>query len=1170
MSDLNQNDAWTLIESYFRNHHLERLVRHQIDSYNYFVQNQIQSTIDMFNPIKNIHSEHDFNSELNKYNLDMEIEMRNMKLHRPQIYENNGATKPMMPQEARLRSFTYSVPITVDLYVKSMVIKNGKELLFEDCINNVHIGKMPIMLNSCICNLKLNKNIQKGESEECKFDAGGYFIINGSEKTVLGQERVAENMIFCFPCKNMTKWAWTAEIKSIPDFKQISPKQISIMVSTKNNGYGYGIYIQLARLKHPIPIFILFRALNIISDKKITSTILLDINNSQNETLAQYLQASVVDANSILTHDDAMNYITNYTIYTPINMTPEQGKKKKKDFAKEVLDSDLFPHCITKQEKIYFLGYMINRLLQTVLGWRDCDDRDSFQNKRIDTVGVLINNLFRNYLNKMVKDIQKSTIREINTGSWRSTGDYANIINNTNVYKIVKSATIENGIKRALATGDFGIKQINQNKVGVAQVLNRMTYVSTLSHLRRINTPIDKSGKLVPPRKLHNTTWGYLCPAETPEGPSVGIVKNLSYMSLITIQSYSSPLRDHIINEIVDINSLNIEDDNSYIFNNAKVFINGCLIGFAKDAYELYKQLKYKKRKGIINFYTSIVFDYKSKEIQICNDAGRLVRPVLIVNNNKLNLTKSIINELKSKKINWLGLMSSINNIHPIIEYIDPKEQNNTLISMYWNDLSKTIKRYEFCEIHPSTIFGVLASCIPFPENNQSPRNTYQCAMGKQAMGVYVTNYHHRMDKSAFVLSYPMRPFVDTKVMNILKLNEIPSGCNVIVAIMTHTGYNQEDSILFNKGSIERGLFQATVYHTEKDEDKRITGDDEIRGVPDKTKTKGVKFGNYDKINEFGVINENSIVQNQDIIISKYVPIKENKNDNTKKIKFEDQSRCYKTNEDSYVDKNYLQKNGDGYNSCKIKLRAMRQPVIGDKFSSRHGQKGTIGNIISEEDMPFTHNGIKPDIIINPHAIPSRMTIAQLKETLLGKILIEVGAYGDGTSFGTTTVPDLCKKLGSLGYESKGNEILYNGMTGEQIDTEIFIGPCFYQRLKHMVLDKQHSRSIGPMVGLTRQPAEGRSRDGGLRCGEMERDGLICHGMSQTTKDRLYNCSDKYSMYVCKNCGMIASVNPNKDIYMCLLCDNRTNFSKTNVPYAYKLLSQELITMNIATRLITN
>tara|TARA_B100000401_G_scaffold438429_1_gene387043 strand:+ start:8560 stop:12075 length:3516 start_codon:yes stop_codon:yes gene_type:complete len=1170
MSDLKQDDAWAIIESYFKDHHLDRLVRHQIDSYNYFVQHQMQLTLDMFNPIKNIHSEHDFDPELNMHTLNIEINMRNMQLHRPQIYENNGATKMMMPQEARLRNFTYSVPITVDLHITYKIYKNGKHDIIESVIKNVYIGKMPIMLKSSICNLKLYNNIENDENKECDFDAGGYFIINGSEKTVLGQERVAENTIFCFPCKNTTKWAWTAEIKSIPDYKQISPKQINMMVSTKQNGHGYGIYIQLARLKNPIPVFVMFRAMNVLSDKQISQIILYDLKDENNIQLAKFLQASVIDANTCLTQESALDMLTSASIYTPINMTTETGNKKKRDFTEEILEVDLFPHCKTKQEKIYFMGYMVNRLIQTVLGWKECDDRDSFQNKRIDTVGVLLNNLFRNYLNKMVKDIQKATIREINNGSWRSSDDFGNIVNNTNIYKIVKSTTIENGIKRALATGDFGIKQINQNKVGVAQVLNRMTYVSTLSHLRRINTPIDKSGKLIPPRKLHNTTWGYLCPAETPEGPSVGIVKNLAYMALITVNSYSGCLLEHCVDSMVNINDLNIGEDNSQVFKYAKLLINGNFVGLVKDAFKLYTELKEKKRRNIINIYTSIVFDYKTKEIIICNDAGRLVRPVLIVDNNKLKVSSDTINSIKTAKLDWLSMISSINCEQPLIEYIDPKEQNNTLISMYWKDLNQKVKRYEYCEIHPSTIFGVLASCIPFPENNQSPRNTYQCAMGKQAMGVYVTNYQHRMDKTAYVLSYVMRPLVDTRVMNLLNLHKIPSGSNVIVAIMTHSGYNQEDSILFNKGSLDRGLFQANVYHTEKDEDKRISGDDEIRGVPDKTKTKGVKFGNYNKINEHGVMSENNIVKNQDIIMAKYVPIKENKNDNTKKIKYDDQSKTYKTNEDTYIDKNYLHKNGDGYNFCKIKLRTLRQPVIGDKFSSRHGQKGTIGNIIPEEDMPFTQNGLKPDIIINPHAIPSRMTIAQLKETLLGKVLLEVGAFGDGTSFGSTTVKELCTMLGKLNYESKGNEIMYNGTTGEQIETEIFIGPCFYQRLKHMVLDKQHSRSIGPMVGLTRQPAEGRSRDGGLRCGEMERDGLICHGMSQITKDRLYNCSDKYEVYSCKQCGMIACVNPKKDIYLCMMCDNRTNFAKTKIPYSYKLLSQELITMNIAPRLITN
>ena len=584
--------------------------------------------------------------------------------------------------------------------------------------------------------------------------------------------------------------------------------------------------------------------------------------------------------------------------------------------------------------------------------------------------------------------------------------------------------------------------------------------------------------------------------------------------------------------------------------------------------------LKDKKYKGIINIYTSIIFNYTDLEIKICNDAGRLTRPVLRIKDNQNFISDSIINNLKNNKLSWENLVIENNN-NSIIEYIDPLEQCYSLIAFNLNDLKpkkslNCLSKYTHCEIHPSTIFGILASCIPFPDHNQSPRNTYQCAMGKQAMGVYVTNFDKRMDKTAYVLSYPMRPLVDTRIMNLLGLNEIPSGSMVVVAIITHTGYNQEDSILFNKNSIDRGLFQATIFHTEKDEDKKIHGDEEIRCKPDKVKTKGIKFANYNKINSNGVIPENTLLEDRDIIISKILPIKENRNDPTKIIKYSDESRIFRTNEEPYIDSNLIDRNGDGYNFCKVRIRTLRQPIIGDKFSSRHGQKGTIGNIIDEEDMPFTKNGIKPDIIINPHAIPSRMTIAQLKETLLGKVILELGLFGDGTCFGDLTVESIRNNLQKQGFESNGNEILYNGITGKQIESDIFIGPAFYQRLKHMVSDKQHSRSIGPMVNLTRQPAEGRSRDGGLRFGEMERDCMASHGATRFVKERLYDSSDSFNFYTCNKCGLIASFNNEKHIHLCKNCDNRTDFKYVEVPYACKLLFQELISMNIAPRIMTN
>ena len=1513
---LDSDFAWSLINTYFSTEHLEQLVRHQVESYNDFISRKIPSTIEMFNPVI-ITSEHDYDKKSDKYALEISVTFENFGIYRPQIHENNGATKLMFPQEARLRNFTYASNMTVNMNIK-YTIRTGEMLeniqTIYKVLPKIHIGKIPIMLRSSVCVLTHYKHMPAEVTGECKMDPGGYFIINGSEKTCLGQERAAENTIYCFNVsKNNSKWSYTAEIKSVPDWKCISPKQITMMLSQKNNGYGNFICIQIPRIKQPIPLVILFRALGVLSDKKICEKIVLDINDPNNKIFIDNLKASIVEANNCTTQEAALKYITSQVIYTPLNMDRETGQIKKREFALEVLNNDLFPHCHDSTQKIYFLGYMALKLLKCSNKFIPCDDRDSYLNKRIDLTGALLNNLFRNYFNKLVKDMQKQIIREINNGSWKSNEDYGNIINLTNIYKIVKSTTIENGFKRALATGDFGIKQVNSNKVGVAQVLNRLTYIASLSHLRRANTPIDKSGKLIPPRKLHNSTWGFLCPSETPEGGSIGVVKNISYLATVTIDSNSEPIQEYVNSQVIKL------DKEPELYKYVKVFINGAWIGITKNPIELYRSLKEKKYKGIINIYTSIVFNYKTKEIIICNDAGRLVRPVLKVKDNRPVLTQDIIKRIKNKELHWDDLLSDCKINESVIEYIDPREQNSSMIAMKLNDLNNDnpnfVRYFTHCEIHPSTIFGILASCIPFSEHNQAPRLTYQCAMGKQAMGVYVTNYDSRMDKTAYVHNYGMRPLVDTRLMDLINLHTIPSGAQVIVAIMTHTGYNQEDSILFNKSAIERGLFQATIYHTEKDEDKKIHGDQEIRCRPDPSKTKSMKFGNYDKINDQGVIPENTLVKDRDIIIAKVLPIKEARNDHAKLIKYEDQSRIYRTKEETYIDKNYIERNGDGYNFAKVRLRTLRQPVIGDKFcirenaliltdsgwislkdidinkhkiatlknnkeldyvyavekyefdcvdeelyvmksqqvhmvctkehklyvkkrnhtdyefieaknafgkrirykkdalnvnkdiedyvldkekynmdyflmllgsfisdgwietgknytriniamikkrkrdfikfvldklnihynmtkdrvligntykelidyfktlsvgasnkylpkfvwklsqrqsiilmnslmqgdgsynkqgscgyytssfklanqiqqlalhcgwsgtiklydtkeagyetligeriiksnynnycirivktknnpevnhghthqqniqeesylsytgkvgcievpdthlfyykediysppvwtgnSSRHGQKGTIGNIIPECDMPFTAEGLKPDIIINPHAIPSRMTIGQLKETLLGKVLVELGLFGDGTSFGEFDVKDICKELQHIGYESKGNEILYDGQSGEQMRTSIFIGPAFYQRLKHMVNDKQHSRSIGPMVNLTRQPAEGRSRDGGLRYGEMEKDAMVAHGASQFNKERLLSASDQFRAQVCKSCGMIAAYNDKEHIHKCKTCGNATDFNTVDLPYACKLLFQELITMNIAPRIIT-
>ena len=545
------------------------------------------------------------------------------------------------------------------------------------------------------------------------------------------------------------------------------------------------------------------------------------------------------------------------------------------------------------------------------------------------------------------------------------------------------------------------------------------------------------------------------------------------------------------------------------------------------------------------------------------------MRPIFKVKDNKILYSGEIARKIKNNEISWDDLFTNHVLDESILEYIDPAEQNTTMISMDNANINSEIT-YTHAEIHPSSILGICANCIPFPNHNQSPRVTYQCAQGKQALGAFATNFNHRMDKTSYVLSYMMRPLVDTRLMSYLNLHKIPSGEMLMVAIMSYSGFNQEDSIIFNKDALDRGMMCATLYHTEKDEDKQVHGDEEIRCKPIPNKTKGMKFANYDKLNSQGVIPENTLLENRDIIYGKVLPIRENKNDPTKVIKYKDLSRSYRTHEETYVDKNYINRNGDGYTFAKIRTRTFRKPVIGDKFASRHGQKGTIGIVLPASDMPFTKDGIRPDIIINPHAIPSRMTIGQLKETLLGKVLVQLGLFGDGTSFSDLPLSKIGDVLEESGYERNGNEVLTNGMTGEQLETSIFFGPCFYQRLKHMVNDKMHARSIGPMVRLTHQPAEGRSRDGGLRFGEMERDCMISHGATRFIQDRTYYASDKFSVPVCNKCGMIAVYNDKKHIHICNTCNNRSDFSICNIPYACKLLFHELMTMNIVPRMITD
>jgi DNA-directed RNA polymerase II subunit RPB2 len=1175
-----EKSTWEIINSYYYQSHPKSIIRHQVESFNDFASKKIIQIIEGFNDV-NVY--HKYINELEDFKYNIRIKFCNPQLTRPMIHEKDGSTRIMTPNDARQRNFSYSANMYVQMMITSKWYDDANVL--HECqknMTNISLGKIPIMVGSNYCILE-NSHFQIN-SKECMYDKGGYFIVNGNEKVIISHDRIAENKTYVFLDTKLSQYSHIAEIRSVPDNVFSPPKLTSMKLSSKQTQFGYFIRVNIHHIRVDIPLMIIFRALGVESDKDIMRFCVFDIEDPCNGVLLENLKGSVEDGNNVLTREMALEYMNKFLNISGYPKEIMQNKSKRFNIILDILRNDFLPHVGTDfQKKAQYVGYMVNKLLRCFLGIIDMDDRDSYLNKRVDTPGVMLANLFRQYYGRVVKDVKNMIYKEINNGSWRVSNDLSNLINKSNIYKIVKPSTIESGLKYGLATGNWGIKNAN-SKQGVAQVLNRLTYNSTISHQRRVNTPMEKSGKLIQPRKLHNTQWGIICPSETPEGSSVGLVKNIAITASITTACDSEHIYSYV-NElgVEPMRFSNLREFNAHTW----VFINGNIAGFTDNANRVYTSLRAKRRTGEIHVHTSISWDMAKRQISISCEAGRCIRPLYIVDEgNTLRLTKRIVTDVMNGDVHWNNLIaevgSSDSSYKSVIELVDVEESNTLMIAPTYMSLRKGQKgerlplRYTHLEIHPSLILGVLASNIPFSNHNQAPRNTYQAAMGKQAIGIYTTSYKHRLDTLSHVLNYPQKPLVSTNMSKHLNLSTMPCGTNVIVAIATYTGYNQEDSIILNKSSVDRGMFTTTYYRTLKEQcNKNLSsGEEEVFCNPmeDAPEMDAYRPSNYDKIDTSGFVPENQFVRSGDVIIGKCMPQKINQSFVSK-----DNSITMKNNEIGYIDmscannKYFKNVSADGYNFCKIKIRNFRDPTIGDKLSSSHAQKGSIGIMYKQEDMPFTEDGLVPDIIINPHAIPSRMTIAQLIETIMGKACASMGCNGNATPFTSLSVTDIADVLlDKCGLEPHGNEILYNSRTGEQMRTSIFIGPTYYQRLKHMVCDKIHSRnSNGPVVLLTRQPAEGRARDGGLRLGEMEVECNWGHGTVNFLKERFMECSDNYRIHICKKCGNTANVNPVCNIYQCNTCENKVSFSEIRIPFASKLLFQEIKSMGINTRFIT-
>lgn len=1560
-----------VIDTFINQSDGKQIIAHQIESFNQFIEVDIPEIIHMSNPIVSHGSpeiplagprsalatatglsttaahalmgttvEATIGKTVQR-EYEVMLEFEKISIRKPTIFENNGAIHPMMPNDARLRNLTYAAPLNIDVKVTTTFIDHSRNGIRESNVRifpNVHLGKIPVMVGSKYCLLPDQKHVHPSKMGECAEDVGGYFIIQGGERTMISMERMSENRPFVFRNgRGSAKEMEVVEIKCIgPDNDQV-PKSnaVKIMYHPKNPLIMM-IRVTIPRIKTDVPLCILFRALGVLADRDICELILGDIADDVYDPI---MIETILESSSINTTEQALAWLGEHTNSWSV-------KSQKQSNVQDILSDELFPHIggyEMRYEKACFLAHMTRKVLWTSSKRIPTDDRDSYTNKRVDIPGFLLADLFRKtYNNRMVKDMKSALGKEIHGGSWKATGNWVDIVNINNINKIIKSTIMDVCLKSSLATGNFGCGKIGgPTKIGVSQVLNRLNITSTISHLRRISTPIEKTGKLIAPRKQHGSQYGYICPAETPEGHSVGVIKNMAITTSISI--FSSPVTIYAyirtLATLLSLRDTTMEQKHEHV----RVFLNGSWIGMIlnKDTLHTVHALRHAKRMGRIHIHTGIIWKSAFKELWITSEAGRVIRPIYYAETIReiaADPTGTLKQQIISiKEWNHLVAWSTPSGNH-LIEYIDAGETDNAFIAMNYEACIKD-PSYTHCEIHPSVIFGTTASGIPFPDHNQSPRNAYQClsvdenvrmadgsekriadvcigdevltvhrethevtvakvcnqyvretdkpimtvnvaggrsivatadhnfitchgpvrvdeidcmkhrmgvylapqpvsmkcahscildenmlrsaaieagihesmvdthiqaltqaklvplylddtrvpilarivgyactdgslnvykknktvagkvytyslpqfqahfgsiasaetferdvaqlrlscvgvresnrivdgrerhtwfvqhngplptllialgcsmgkktesarkpvpewitygspmiqreflagfqggdgcrmqpntqrntvtfsmgntaqqictkhkasleafmgqvvqlfqeldidaeamtsqivsenrhhiryqikgeresllkywdtigyrydhhklvasgiiaefirdsgihttssveewmywlefvqyegtslfipitsvvpretcmisditvlddnhtfittqgivsnncAMGKQAMGVYALNFRERFDAMSHVLCYPEMPMVSPFMSKFYGAQSLPAGQNIIVAIMTYTGYNQEDSNMMNRAALDRGRYRSIFYRTYKDEERKnqSSGEEEKFCHPNPTETKHMKNAKYEKLADDGFIPKDTYVTPDDILIGKVVPLRVPTGVvvpvGSKKSR--DISKMPRNNESGYVDKIYKNRNGEGYSFAKIRMRQDRIPEIGDKFSSRHGQKGTMGMILNPEDMPQTASGIVPDIIINPHAIPSRMTIAQLMETLLSKVGCMTGCLGDGSPFSETTVDDLATILrDQYGMEPYGNEIMYNGYTGRQMETSIFIGPCYYQRLRHCSADKMHSRASGPLVMLTRQPAEGRAREGGLRLG---------------------------------------------------------------------------------------
>ena len=1101
-------------------------------------------------------------------------------------------------------------------------------------LNKVYLGKIPIMVQSEFCVLHGMTRELRHSFGECRNDSGGYFIINGKEKTIAVQEKFGDNMLYIRKGKaakdngsdvpeSDDDYLFSAEIRSVSENVAKPKRTMSVkwMTPTKKLT-NKQLMVFIPNVRAPIPLFIVFRALGVISDKDIISMCVLDLDKY--DFLLDWFEPSVHDAGPIMQQHLALKYIGELT------------KFHNEKYALEILTDYFLPHVgeTNYMDKAYYLGYMVFRLCCAAHGLETETDRDNLKYKRLEPFGTLFNDLFQEYYTMQQKHIFRELDTRLNLNKSTYEHDLPSLIF-ANYREVLGERIVDEGVKKAFKGGWGG--QAHTKRVGIVQDLNRLSFNAALCHLRKINLPLDSSSKVVGPRILHSSHWGYFDFIDTPDGANIGLHKTFAMTAYMT-RGYS---REHMIRWLKERAGLRpVSDFTPLVLSTmTKVFVNGHWAGVLDKPMDCVAKVRFYRRNGLIPLHTSIAFNIRLNAVEVFTDAGRFTRPIFYKDTGAwaFHLLKK---EIEAGEYTWEQLASGFNakradagysikdvvireldELYPsvegakeptqidrflkrkaVIEYIDPNETEHSLIAQNWKDWENNLdkhSRYTHMEIHHSFLFGIMCNQSIFAETNPAARVSFSCSQSRQACSLYHSNFQNRMDKTAIVLNYGQTPLLKTRLLQHIDREEHPYGENVIVAIMCYTGYNVEDAILVNEGSINRGLFNTTYYTTysEHEEKKRTTATSSEGSAPLISKrftnvesephVIGLKPGHdYSKLDKHGLIRENTEVDDKTIIIGL------TSNSELKPDVRVDGSKTTKKGQLGIVDKAFITEGEEGERIAKVRIREVRIPNLGDKMASRAGQKGVVGLVIAERDMPFTKDGLKPDLIINPHALPTRQTIGHLVECLTGKVCAMYGGFSDCTAFNNegSKAATFGRLLPEVGYHSSGTDVLYNGMTGEQIETEIFIGPNYYMRLKHMVKDKINYRALGPRTALTKQPVSGRANDGGLRIGEMERDAVIGHGINEFLRESMMERGDEYQMVVCNTTGTLAVYNKARDLFMSPMADGPLHFFKSesgkgyaldtvtkygrrfsvvSVPYSLKLLIQELSAINIQLRIIT-